>query len=409
MDPTSRPRVAPWMFAVVVAWGGACGPAAPGVQAPTPEPAPTVSRSESTGDRPATAAGDAAPQTANKPQTARNWGDQVCAASDWLVRHQSADGRWDLSVRAQRCTDARCAAGEEGSDPVGETALALMALLATGTNLGDKSYGPALRAGFAYLLSVQGADGSFGSRPDPHHILDQALAIDALFWLVSSSANPEVPYRPALERAVPHLVSLRRPGAAWGEDASGTACDLGVTTWATLAVANARAWEPPIAVPDDVFRDVLAWLDTDPGSATEADAAIRTCARVYAGTTQRDPHLLADHEILRRTDPVGADGAVTGAPLDAEGRYFVTRAGWLWGGPIWRHRRQFNADVFPPLQRPAEDGCVGGSWDAPVAARRGDGPTHGRLGATALTLMLEDPCFVSTYRNAMEDTSLIPK
>ena len=326
------------------------------------------------------------------------------AACDWLARHQSADGAWILRSADNGCGDARCSMGEGPSDVVGDTSLALLAFLSAGVDLGSKPFGAELQAGVARLASVQAADGSFPPDLAPHRVLDQALATEAFCWLLGSTSRSRAAdrlCRGAAERAVAHLLSLRTAGAAWSDGASGSRCDLRVTTWATLAVAGAR--NIGVDVPADVSRDVLSWLDSDPGGRTETAAAMRTCCRVFFGATQRDPHLVADHEILVAFD-AAADG--DGKVAEALSRYFVTVAEARWGGDVWARRRGSGNGAVLPLQRREADGCICGSWDPDGAG----GPEGDRVGVTALTAMLFDAAYISSYANVMRARGpLIPK
>jgi hypothetical protein len=254
------------------------------------------------------------------------------------------------------------------------------------------------------VVAAQSADGSFDAASAPHRVLDQALATETLCRALVGTSYPRVAdrlWRPAAERALAHLLVLRTPGAAWSDPSLGPSSDLRVTTWATMAVAQAR--HADIDVPSDLSRDVLAWLDADPGGRTESAAAMRTCCRVFLGTTQRDAHLIADHEILVEFD---ADPVKEGSATDALGRYFVTVAESFWGGDVWARRRGVKNGAVIPLQRREDDGCVCGSWDAGGIV----GPEGGRVGATALTAMLFDAYYISSYANVMRARGpLIPK
>jgi hypothetical protein len=315
------------------------------------------------------------------------------AALDWLVRHQAADGSWDSAKCGPKCTDARCAGGFDGTDVVADTSLALLAICATGWGA------PRVRAfhdGLAYLQSVQAADGSFGASSAPNRALHQALATEAMCRSLGAKSGAK--HRDAAKRAAAHLVSLRTPGAAWSDGSAGAPCDLRVTTWATMALADARLAD--FETPSDAYRDVLAWLDTEPGGRTLAAAAMRTCCRLFCGTNLRDPRLVVDHDILTQADAPGREDENR---LDAAGEYFATVAEFYWGGDVWNERRVGRFAALLRRQRGKDDGCLMGSWDATGA----DAPETDRVGATALTSMLFDCAYISTYRNVMKKP-LIP-
>jgi hypothetical protein len=166
-----------------------------------------------------------------------------------------------------------------------------------------------------------------------------------------------------------------------------------------MALADARA--AGVEVPADVYRELLEWLDTDPGGATAAAAALRTACRIFCGTTERDPHLVADRVLLEKADAPGTGEDET---EDAQVRYFATIAEFYWGGDAWNGRRRIHAERILPRQRREQDGCLLGSWDPGGDAVPGDD----RVAATALTAMLFDAAYISTYRNGMK-SSLLPK
>jgi hypothetical protein len=386
---------------VLVVAAGACVSREPVVDEATAPPADAASTAPIDGTKAGPVAAPDVPsrsETLRKPRAVpdgKNAFPSAWAACDWLSRHQSADGGWRLRSAGGGCGDARCSMGEGPPDFVGDTSLALLALLSAHVDLDSTPDRAAFRSGLSCLVSAQAPDGSFDAASAPHRVLDQALATESLCRALAGRTHERGAnrlLRAAAERALAHLLVLRTPGAAWSDATLGSSCDLRVTTWATMAVAQAR--DADIEVPSDVSRDVLVWLDADPGGRSEAAAAMRTCCRVLLGATQRDPHLIADHEILVAFDAAAVDD---GRATDALGRYFVTVAESFWGGEVWARRFGSRNGAVIPLQRRESDGCVCGSWDADGTV----GPEGGRLGATALTAMLFDAGFISTYANVM--------
>jgi len=325
------------------------------------------------------------------------------AACDWLTRHQSADGSWDL--RTPACADPRCSAHEGPVDVVGDTALALRAFLTRLPDLASDRASPAIRRGLDWLVAAQAPDGTFESALAPHEVRDQALVAQTGLWATwdldqrgPAARERLLPYRVVAERSGDRLLALRRQGGAWS-DGGAAADDLVLTTWATLALAEARGMG--LTVPDAAVAEVLDWLDTDPGGATEAAAAMRTCCRVALGATQRDEHLQADHRILLGF--VAAPDA-PGHADDAASRFLATVAASQWGLDLWRHWFD-EIPVVCARQRGADAGCACGTWSAGCAGPEGDA-----VGATALSAMLFDPRFISTYANGIRaKRPLIPE
>ena len=317
------------------------------------------------------------------------------AALDWLMRHQAEDGSWSGAKPGVRCTETHCASRDGVPDVIGDTALAVTALCATGWG---KPRVLAIRTGVAYLLSAQGADGTFSAPSASNRVLDQALATEALCRSLEKKSSAD--HRDAAKRAAMSLLSMRTPGAAWSDGGAAAPGDLRVTTWATMALADARSVE--VQVPDEVYRDVLSWLDTEPGGRSVEAAVLRTCCRLFCGTSLQDPRLLADHAVLKES---GEGGGGDGAALDPTGVYFANVAGFYWGGDVWSRRRTFNFKVLVPLQHGEGDGCLVGSWDPDGTVGKGGS----RVVSTALFSMLYEATYISTYRNAIGGRPLIPK
>jgi squalene-hopene/tetraprenyl-beta-curcumene cyclase len=77
----------------------------------------------------------------------------IARAADWILAHQNSDGGWGETCASYMDESLR----GRGPSTASQTAWALMTLIAAGR----EDYGPAIRAGVAYLTGTQRADGTW--------------------------------------------------------------------------------------------------------------------------------------------------------------------------------------------------------------------------------------------------------
>jgi hypothetical protein len=324
---------------------------------------------------------------------------------DWLLRHQSPDGRWSSDGFGARCAggaSSRCEnAGAPGLD-AGVTGLALLAFGSAGYD--SQRPGPyrnCVKNGVAFLVSVQDARGRFGAPTSPHFAWSQAIATCAMAEQWSSSKQRELaaPTRRALE----FLIDADIPEWPWNGSDPPSAERIYTTAWALLAVSTAR-WADVVQSQrlESVHTRALAYLENivehqaaesapttsrldsrrprDHLSASALDSAIAASlvARISKPFSDEDPGVERLRKMLRSRAP---SWETSRDANDFQSWYLTTFArfhlaylgdeGW----PAWSEtvRRLV-------LDRQVKQGCAEGSWE-PADAFGAEG---GRVYSTAI-------------------------
>jgi hypothetical protein len=187
----------------------------------------------------------------------------------WLTRHQAESGSIGSAAASGGSVTCDCLHG--GFDlgrpdhDVGRTALALVALMQSED---PGRFGATIRGGVRYLLGRQAAkDGLIGDRVGKAFLYDHCIATWALargLQLVPGELE-DLAVGAGLERAVALVLAARNPAGGWRYDLPPIGDnDTSVTTWAVLALAEAR--EVGVQVPEEAWQGAHRFLlhVTDP-------------------------------------------------------------------------------------------------------------------------------------------------
>lgn len=205
----------------------------------------------------------------SKPVTIPSGFCGVQASRPWLVRHQSADGRWDADGFTERCEDKGCVAsvldrGGAGRD-VGVTGAALLLAISDGHKQRLGVFKSSVKRALDWLSSRQGPDGVFrgSGQPDAWSAADQAIATFALCRLYAAAPEPDLKSR--AERALEGLHALAAPGRIARPliDDSGDGAVPGA--WASLAFRAAD--RAGLARPKEALRRAEACIHAPPRSS----------------------------------------------------------------------------------------------------------------------------------------------
>ncbi|MBI4616569.1 MAG: protein kinase [Planctomycetes bacterium] len=325
----------------------------------------------------------------------------------WLARHQDpATGAWDPGGFAARCQGEACEGAGRSAWEAGESALALLAFLATGTTPAAGVHGEVVARAVDYFLSIQDADGCFGGQ-EGQFLYGHALSTLAVVEAFGVARDPRT--GDAARRGVSFLLLAQNPGYGWRYRIRPGDSDTSATAWALLALWSARA--AGLEVPAQAFEGALAWLDvaTDPATGRTGyqaagdlgtrfgDAAprfenVETCTgvsllvRLRSGEAPDSPVVARQRELLLACLPAWTEYRAQ----DAKSRidYYYWHLGTLalfeHGGEAWQSWNEALKSALLPRQR--RDGDAAGSWD-PCDAW---GMEAGRIYATAInTLTLE--------------------
>ncbi len=335
----------------------------------------------------------------------------VAAGLDWLVRHQSDDGRFDPDGFPERCIgEPKCDGigkgqhGEEMPCPFDDaiTALGVLAFLGHG-DLPDPNGSPASKALARSLQVIE----------EPRDRWTLALATQAFAELAVLDAQ-----RPALGTKTLDLVTVllaqQQPDGAFGYAAPAReGSDVPYTALVVEAFAASR--DAGVTGHDDLPAGIdrfLASLEAKGG-----DLAYLVDGRKYGYTpTATNGHAAA---AIRELLEVGVDGPRHRAHLalvarelprwklafetiDVPGRgpmqvqvgnlslyqwWYGTTASFRRGGAAWTN--WWSALRPALLEHQRKDGCAKGSWNPEGTYER---QTGGRVMSTALAvLMLETP------------------
>ena len=140
----------------------------------------------------------------------------------WLARNQEKEGNWHRSL----------------PHSVGETGLALMALMAGGSTPAKGPYRSNLARGIAWLLEQEQGKGLIGERNCQSHIYSHLAATIALCRAYRLS--PDLELRSPVQRALGYISSCRNPRKGWRYHCRSGDNDTSVTTWAVMALCEAR-------------------------------------------------------------------------------------------------------------------------------------------------------------------------
>lgn len=251
----------------------------------------------------------------------------------WLAAHQSPNGAWDRinfdrrCPRGDRCTGAATQRGDQDLD-AGVTGLALLAFLGAGYTDRAGPYADVVRAGVEALLARQQASGGF-TRQAAAAGYNDALATLTLAEFHALTEDQRV--RPALERAVAHIVAGQQTLGGWDYVPTGDTGrnDTSVTAWMVQALHACRG--AGVDVPPAVFiKAALHFL-----RATETDGRVR-----YADSGE-------GFQIGADLRPV----YLHSLPLTAAGLMCEQLLGWEFGGATPLRQRGRLHEELPSLSR----------------------------------------------------------
>ncbi|MDJ0973674.1 MAG: hypothetical protein QNJ98_04380 [Planctomycetota bacterium] len=353
--------------------------------------------------------------------------DSVMDALRWLAAHQSPDGRWEAEGFDKWC-DFKPNMGERPDGKgkqmydVGVTGLALCAFLGAGyTHRGNHEFRKTVSRGLRYLKTVQDPEGCFGARAGPNYIYNHATAALAMVEAYGMTNSPIL--KGSAQRCLEFIGLARNPYFAWRYGVKPGDNDTSVTGWMMMAIKSAKLVNEhaqkqgkpaPLAVDDDAFDGIRAWLDkmTDPdygrvgyitrgsgparpkelvdrfpGEKSESMTAVGLLARLFMGDDPRKSETMQKYaHLLRELPPTWnpSDGSI-----DMYYWYYGALAMYQMGDSVggkrnWTTWRKAMEKAILETQRKDTDFCLyKGSWD-PIGPW---GPDGGRVYSTAMMAM----------------------
>lgn len=343
--------------------------------------------------------------------------EAVEAALDWLARHQSPNGAWDVERFEAECKIAKCGGAGRGMYTPGVTGLALAAFLGHGETHKTPIRGAVVRNGLKYLKGIQDVAGRFGVSSavegtfprfallmdSDHAIYNHPLATLAMVEAWERTRSPL--FKESAERAVAFILRAQNPYLGWRYGERPQDSDTSVTAWMALALhaaeragldvdpaglEGAAAWIDRVTDPETGRAGYSArgngparaqeLLDRFPPDRSESTTAMAVLVRLLAGAPPDDAEVLRGADLCLRVPPSWDDAA---GSVDHVYWFFGTNALFRVGGDRWK---AWNGPLKTALVGNrrvdrAEDRY--GSWD-PVDPWSKEG---GRVCATALNAL----------------------
>ena len=320
----------------------------------------------------------------------------VALALEWLQRHQSNSGAWQLKSYKKNCI--RGAECKQAADPLdgidaGLTGLATLAFLGAGHTHQYGRFKESVASAMNYMLRIQGRDGCFGQKIGSHSIYNHAIC--ALAVCEAYGMTKDVRYKAAAEKAIKYIAKVQHVDGGWGYvrgkpgGAMAYRSDVSVTGWLAMALKSAQM--AGIELPKGTWKSVVKYVN---GSSDAKGLAGYVRAREFVTPTNRSTipvGLLCRQFAPGKVDAVKAaaiaDALVMRLPSEKhEGFFYYAYYGSLslyqYGGPKWNKWNEYVRDLLVKLQK--QQGCQAGSW-APGSLRWAS--WAGRVYSTAMAAL----------------------
>jgi hypothetical protein len=333
----------------------------------------------------------------------------MLAALKWLAAHQSPDGHWGCAGFEEQCGTGKCGGAGDAAFDTGVTGLALLAFLGAGFTQDEKPYAATVSRGLAWLMTVQGEDGLFGTRKSKRFQYNHACA--ALAMVEAFGMTGAESLGGSAQRAVAWLMRSKNDKRGWRYGVADGDNDTSVTGWMALVLKSATMSR--LEVDPRVLADAAGFIDemTDPETGrtgyqakgglpcrfgeltaqafppqkSESPTAIGMLVRIDAGHGPDDPMILKGADLLGKLLPRWEP-----ASLDFDYWHFGSLAMYQVGGePFDKWNEAMKTAIIPHQHRDPKRHDYG-SWD-PVDAWSAAG---GRVYSTAMLCL----CMEIYYR-----------
>jgi hypothetical protein len=298
----------------------------------------------------------------------------VVRGLQWLVRNQSADGRWLLDGAFK----------DKGSpNDVAGTGLGLLPFLGAGKThkpAKNNAYDKTVYRGLRFLMSGQDAKrGDLGGTLYGH-----GIATIALCEAYGLTQDPML--RLPAQRAVNFIVAAQHERGGW-RYSPGQEGDLSVTGWQVMALKSAQM--AGLDVPSITLKKAERFLDslaaandgygyTDTNATPTMSAVGLLCRQFLQGWGPQNLRLIKGIQAnLKPTPP--------GAKKDAYYYYYATQAMYHFGGDSWKDWNTQMRDLLVKTQGDKQGSPDFGSWTSAGDTWGKSG--GGRLMVTSLNLL----------------------
>lgn len=342
---------------------------------------------------------------------------------DFLARHQSPDGSWELHNFGQGRREYAAAGLASMEANTAGTGLALLAFLGAGYTHSDGKYAPVVEKGLGYLLKHQKADGDLfvpprrGASEANTWFYSHGIASIALCEALGMSRDDELLKDPA-QKAIDFIVASQNPELGGWRYLPRIGSDTSVSGWQLMALKSAE--RVGLTVPPQCYQLVTKWLDFaqgvngDPTRYAYMPQSDQEHQRVVSRVMTAEALLMRQYLGWNRNHPNltgGADFLITQLPTigdtsdpqrDSYYWYYATQVMFHMKGEHWQRWNEKLRPILVDTQVP--DGPLGGSWDP-----GGDIPDRwaapgGRVYVTAMHLLMLEVYYryLPLYQNLEE-------
>ncbi len=303
----------------------------------------------------------------------------VAAATNWLARHQNADGSWGCAGFTRQCKDPSCSAhgAKAGADyPMAATAFGLLPFFAAGQT--HKTKGPYQKSIYNGLLWMSKNQDPKTGRLGGGNMYEHGLATIAVCEAFGLSNDPDL--RKVALGAVAYIVDAQNDSSGgWHYSANPpTVGDTSVVGWQLMGLKSAQMAGLPVNKTTlDKSKKFLASVAKGKAGGlfsympesgpTPAMSAVGLLCNQYSGMQRTDPAMIEGMNYVMSN--------LGGAKNDSYFLYYATQVMHNLPGPEWD---TWNRNARKHLiSTQIKEGCAAGSW--PVS-----GHTAGPVMATSI-------------------------
>jgi len=286
----------------------------------------------------------------------------VAAATNWLARHQAADGGWGCASFTKQCKDPTCSvhAHKSADHPMAATAFGLLPFFAAGqTHETRGPYQAVIRKGLLWMASHQDKNGRLGSGSMYEH----GLATIAICEAYGLSKDPKL--KNLAQAAVRFIEDAQNDeSGGWHYSANPpTVGDTSVVGWQLMGLKSAQMAGLPVnpqtLIKSKSFLASVAkgknggLFSYMPGSGpSPAMSAVGLLCNQYSGMERNDPAMVEGMNYVMAN--------LAGAKSDSYFLYYATQVMHNLPGPEWD---TWNRNARRHLiSTQIKEGCAAGSW-----------------------------------------------
>jgi hypothetical protein len=328
----------------------------------------------------------------------------------WLSLHQAQDGHWSLH-EFNRCSRSKprpagnistcnCEIGATNRNDIAATGFGLLPFLGAGIThragkSGAEDYSKTVEGAVNWLMTKQGADGSYSSE-----MYSQGIATIAMCEAYGLTSDPRI--KVSAQKALNFIVAAQDPAGGGWRYAPRQPGDTSVTGWQLMALKSGQM--AGLSVPKKTLQMSEKYLDACetsnrggfgyvPGSPESPTmTAVGLLCRQYSGVGPKNLALLSGVNRLKTVPPA--------AGVDIYYLYYATQVMHHMQGESWRYWNEGVDDKGKKVHGGIRDSLiahqdVGTTARHPHQVGSWGGSAGGRMMATSLSLL----CLEVYYRH----------